>query len=314
MFHALPRWGGGRFLFAVPVDPSFPGSDVGRAVLRRYRARVWAHAGLATLMVAVLHRWGPGWAVIGLLWLAVNAQLAFVKAQAGVRPHGLSSSLRTASLAPSRPGLPGRWVGQAGPFLILAGVAGAIWRARVSIDALQAHATRTFRPPPLGGALAFVLGASVFCGLFLALASGLRALARHPSEAGRRSTLLTLLAAEYLVALVCVAIFVPLTVARSEADMRIVPVLLVGVVLTFLAVLAYLTSVAATAGPSDGGRPDRWKWGLFYNNPEDAAVFVPKRAGIGYTLNFAQPWAWVVSGAMLLVVLASLLAPAILGR
>ena len=31
---------------------------------------------------------------------------------------------------------------------------------------------------------------------------------------------------------------------------------------------------------------------MFYVNPDDASVFLPKRFGIGWTLNFARPAAW----------------------
>jgi uncharacterized membrane protein len=47
-----------------------------------------------------------------------------------------------------------------------------------------------------------------------------------------------------------------------------------------------------------------WKWGLFYVNPEDSRLWVPKRFSVGWTLNFAQPWSWVV---MLLLFLPLLL-------
>jgi uncharacterized membrane protein len=36
-----------------------------------------------------------------------------------------------------------------------------------------------------------------------------------------------------------------------------------------------------------------WKAGMFYYNPDDPAIFVSKRVGIGYTLNFGSVWAWV---------------------
>ena len=54
-----------------------------------------------------------------------------------------------------------------------------------------------------------------------------------------------------------------------------------------------------------GGRPpdDKWK-GVFYSNPDDPAVLVAKRYGIGYTLNFGNPWSWVVLAAILLLVAA----------
>lgn len=44
-----------------------------------------------------------------------------------------------------------------------------------------------------------------------------------------------------------------------------------------------------------GTRPSGWRWGgLVYYAPEDPALFVPKRIGIGQTLNFARPAAWVL--------------------
>jgi uncharacterized membrane protein len=34
-----------------------------------------------------------------------------------------------------------------------------------------------------------------------------------------------------------------------------------------------------------------WSAGVFYNNPNDPALFVPKRFGLGWTLNFGHPQA-----------------------
>lgn len=44
--------------------------------------------------------------------------------------------------------------------------------------------------------------------------------------------------------------------------------------------------------------------GISYRNPDDPRLWVPKLSGIGYTLNFAHPWAWPV---MLLILAAPLL-------
>lgn len=38
-----------------------------------------------------------------------------------------------------------------------------------------------------------------------------------------------------------------------------------------------------------------WHWGVFYNNPADAHIWVPKRFGIGYTLNYAHRASWTIS-------------------
>jgi uncharacterized membrane protein len=65
--------------------------------------------------------------------------------------------------------------------------------------------------------------------------------------------------------------------------------------------------------PADGAAPvgDRtpdecWKLGLIYFNRNDPALFVEKRFGIGWTVNMANPQAWLVIGGILLFVAATL--------
>jgi uncharacterized membrane protein len=45
---------------------------------------------------------------------------------------------------------------------------------------------------------------------------------------------------------------------------------------------------------------------MFYYNPSDPAVFVEKRVGIGYTVNFARPVSWVFILGVIALVLCSL--------
>lgn len=40
-----------------------------------------------------------------------------------------------------------------------------------------------------------------------------------------------------------------------------------------------------------------WKFGVFYWNSDDASICVPKRFGIGWTINFARPAAWAIIAA-----------------
>ena len=56
-----------------------------------------------------------------------------------------------------------------------------------------------------------------------------------------------------------------------------------------------------------------WSGGIFYNNPDDPALFVPKRFGLGWTMNFGHPRAKLVLLGMLLLVLLPPLVVAILG-
>jgi uncharacterized membrane protein len=65
--------------------------------------------------------------------------------------------------------------------------------------------------------------------------------------------------------------------------------------------------IRSLPGQRKGGREAGWRGGgLFYYAPEDPAVFVPKRVGVGLTLNFGRPGAWlflaVVIGVPLLAV------------
>lgn len=51
-----------------------------------------------------------------------------------------------------------------------------------------------------------------------------------------------------------------------------------------------------------------WKGGLFYFNPEDPSIFVEKRFGVGWTLNFARPLGYLILvGPLLVIVLITLI-------
>jgi uncharacterized membrane protein len=50
-----------------------------------------------------------------------------------------------------------------------------------------------------------------------------------------------------------------------------------------------------------------WSGGIFYNNPDDPAVFVPKRYGLGWTVNFGHPQGKLVLIGTLLLPLVLLI-------
>jgi len=47
-----------------------------------------------------------------------------------------------------------------------------------------------------------------------------------------------------------------------------------------------------------------WHGGMFYYNPQDPALMVEKRIGLGWTFNFAHSLAWFILAAMLLIPVA----------
>jgi uncharacterized membrane protein len=52
-----------------------------------------------------------------------------------------------------------------------------------------------------------------------------------------------------------------------------------------------------------------WKWGAIYYNPDDPALIVEKRFGIGWTVNFAHRGAWIFMGLIAASVVLSLSLP-----
>jgi uncharacterized membrane protein len=49
--------------------------------------------------------------------------------------------------------------------------------------------------------------------------------------------------------------------------------------------------------------PKYWKWQIFYFNRSDPRMFVPKRIGLGWTINIAHPIAVVIPIALCLLII-----------
>ncbi|WP_137656736.1 DUF1648 domain-containing protein [Bifidobacterium moukalabense] len=58
---------------------------------------------------------------------------------------------------------------------------------------------------------------------------------------------------------------------------------------------------------------DEWVLGMFYYSPENPAIVVPKRMGVGYTFNMAHPLVWLICAALVLLLIVSLALPLISG-
>lgn len=48
-----------------------------------------------------------------------------------------------------------------------------------------------------------------------------------------------------------------------------------------------------------------WKWGIFYYNKKDSSIFVPKRFGGGFTINFGNPWGILILVGILSFIILS---------
>jgi uncharacterized membrane protein len=101
-------------------------------------------------------------------------------------------------------------------------------------------------------------------------------------------------------------------ISTFAASMIEVVVALVGVaVVVFVSVRMGQSGgrIAAAAPEGSMSRNDDafWKLGTFYCNREDPSVFVPKRFGVGWTVNMGNPRSWAaIAGLVILVVGLSL--------
>jgi len=53
--------------------------------------------------------------------------------------------------------------------------------------------------------------------------------------------------------------------------------------------------------------PKFWKWRVFYYNPRDKNRYIPRPEGLGLTPNFAHKDAYIIPGAILLIILVLVL-------
>ena len=64
-------------------------------------------------------------------------------------------------------------------------------------------------------------------------------------------------------------------------------------------------------GPIDRSDDRYWLAGVIYNNPDDPEMIVPKRFGLGWTLNLGHPTGKLIMIAMLLLPIALMILTAL---
>jgi len=345
LYYLMPRMTRPEVYFAVTVPSEFRDSAEGWSILKRYRMEVAIVSVLALLVALAPARTGEStYALVltlaGLFLQGAGVFFAYYRARRQVLPHAVAPvTVREAALEPRPVRLPGGWLLQLPPFAMLAGA--GIW--------LQTHweqipetfpihwgangqpnnwTTRTPR-----GVYGPLLMGVVLCAFMGFLAYGLLYWSR-PVQAGgpagererrfRKMVGSIVVAAQYLLALQFTWIgLMPLS--RPQAGPPgVVPILVIAlgfVVVVVVFVMRYgqggtrlagaPVSVLADAAPVGDRTLDKyWKLGLFYVNRDDPAVFIEKRFGVGYTVNFGHPGVWIGVAVLVAVTVAiALLAP-----
>ena len=334
-----PGFPRGRF-FSVAVQPWLRSTPEGSHVLWWYRMKVALH----TLIGFVLLTWpypagrtSLPWyvsALAGLGWQLGGCLFAYQAARRLVLPHGVDpAAVQEAETLRRRVELPGGWTLQAGPFAALAGAAFFLRSRWAELpERFPIHWGFDGRPNgwanrnPAGVFGPLLIAAVVVAGMVLVAGFRQRQARMTGDEHApavaerrfRRAMLWAILASEYLLVVISIwTSLLPLTAAASGGTAgppRIAPfvALILIFVVTVTVILARIGHGARLEAARDGGAKQRsggspesrWKAGIFYVNPDDPAIFVEKRFGIGYTLNFARPMSWFILGLSILAPLA----------
>lgn len=325
---ALPWMSRPEFFFAVTVGSEFRSSPEGKRAFWRYEAEIALHALVALALTSLsAARGGNGLMLIGVIWLMAGASIAIVRGHRAVMPYRIAGGAkRRADLAPRTKGSGFVIVASLLPllfFLQLALYAHFNWEQlpeRIAVHWGLHGADRWLDKSPRAvyGLIGLMAAASLSLGVAVwGILRNTRRIALSRSGAeheGRfkRVGAVMLLAIAY-------AMLVPAWLALRPEDGGTSSALIMNIwgaatiVISFGVVgwmfyvgqggtrAARQAEVAEQDKESIGDRtPDEcWKWGLFYVNPNDPAIFVEKRIGLGWTINFGNAWGWLVMALML---------------
>ena len=305
-------------VFGVSVPVDFATGREGQKILRGYRVR-GAIASLIALAagVALLRQGNP--AMLGFVLagqLACNV-INWVLAVRKTRRYAVEPPLiRTASLD-TKTSVGTEWmiyIVQTLPLVLAAIYLSVHWRQiplRFPIHWGIDGAPNGWAIRDVSGVYGSLLvGACSVC--FLMLLRWL--LQRSPGSPERRAFI-----SRFLVAIAaCVSVttaflsLLPLLHTAGTRGMRVGLMVsifaLIAVELIFVFLLVKMQVRQGKTGEPYDGMPDKcWYGGQIYYNPQDRAIFVEKRFGIGYTLNFARPASWVFMAVVLGIAVLPLL-------
>jgi uncharacterized membrane protein len=320
----MPWYSRRELFFGVTVQPGFRRTPRAKHIVRGYRAGICGV--LAVALYILLAMQPPVIAlfthILGTLVILIAAHHA-ASENASPRDPAVEVDLN----APPD-GMPGGVLAASLPLVWLIGL--GVWAA-MNTARLPPHIIthwgmhgpdRWVATTPESAVLVVALP-GLLCLVLAAIAYGVLHWSRRISTSGpaaaserqfRRRYALLLLIVEYLIAVL--PLFMLLDVPRSALRTWLVVLWI-----TLIVFLIQLTragqggsrsgGLTARAGQAArigdaapvGDRTDdaRWLGGIIYVNPADHALFVERRMGIGWTLNFGNLWAWLLVLGMIAV-------------
>ena len=292
-----------RLAFGCTVAEDFASSPEGRRLLRGYRL---AQILLLLVMLAaffLLHAViliAPQWftLALALLYVAVAGAIWFA-AHHRTRPHAIRIPLvRTAPLLVDRR-IERVHLAALLPLAAAAGVLALAWQRIPAIFPMHwgpdGHPNHWVHRSPGVIFTPLLIGAAVILLLWLILRYG-------TPGSGRGRWIVPQLA--WCFAFIAVATSL-LPLRPHPAALPVAFLIAIPAMALLVVGIAVVSSLRPSLNQSEGdGTPDeRWVGGIFYYNPQDPALWVEKRMGIGWTLNFARPASWLLLGGVLVFAL-----------
>ena len=128
----------------------------------------------------------------------------------------------------------------------------------------------------------------------------------------RAECILLLVSGSVLTAVLGIVMILMMTETLS---MLVTMVLIIVATLVFVGAMIAFSVVYGQSGSrlvkrleENGGiiadNDEHWKAGIFYWNKDDASLILPKRFGVGWTMNWARPAAWLIVGGFTLASIA----------
>ena len=303
----LPYISPRRYFFAITVPPGFPRTDEGRAISRFYQWCVLLDIAGAAVLMFLLGDARPELAPAAAFLIPFAAgltQFLVARAKASRFAQNAAAPIREAELVVDEDHFP-RWFALAlAPFLF---PIGAALYLRAHWDELPARIPVHFgwngepnrwvdkTPHAVYGMLAANTGM-----LLLLLLTGLATYLGSRRLPQRTVIMKIMVAVCYFMSLLfCGTALLPLLHLSPLWIMIPAPLLIV------LVGIWIYQAVRNPSTPSEATPDNCWILGSIYINSQDPAVFVQKRIGFGYTLNFGNrlSWAYLTIFAALTVLL-----------
>lgn len=284
------------FFFGRTVPAEFPTSADGRAITRRYKLNIWLGSipafGLGAFLFHRHNHTFPLWMVLLEAFAFYFAFATAHRAAGRLAPAAESRPAVEVPLAPTAnpPSLPALLAPLISGVVILA--IAIVYMSRGSSllaapqaldDLVSAH----------GGDNLFGFGLGIaFAGI---VAPIIRFTARSRTPLGLNALRASMIATWCGVLSFTAAIGLSLAggqITRAESKAVIFTAMLIAFAVVLFRTVSTRRYVPAPAEMQLAD--ENWRWGLFYCNRHDPALFVQARCGAGFTLNYGRALAWPI--------------------